>query len=117
MGGYVAYVTCFFAARTHFSLYLCRLKISHPNQDVGGRRRGEHPAHPSQASEARLSLQGHGLHPSEDLFISFPFALTDRIAVMSCRTVINGAVLMIIVLRHMRRDIQFPCRFHKPGIS
>jgi hypothetical protein len=80
-------------------------QIPNPNQVVHGQGKGEHPAHAPHAAMARLTKQADGLGPAEDLFHPFALLLTDRIAGMARRPLIDGTATVGGVLGHVRRDL------------
>lgn len=64
-------------------------QIPDAHQVVRGRRQGEEPADSPHAPELDHAQQPHGLQPAEDLFHSFPFLLTDRVAGVSRGSALN----------------------------
>ena len=90
-----------------------RHQISHSYQVVGRCGKGEHPSDSIRPPEARLALQGNGLHPAEHLFHSLALPLADRIALVPCRPLVNRTSPVGCVLRHVRRDLQTAHRLHK----
>jgi len=67
-----------------------RRQVSNSYQVVSRGGELEDPTHQLQAAVARLAQQPDGLQPTEDLFHSFAFPLTNQIARMTGRASINS---------------------------
>src|SRR5215213_10508654 len=67
-----------------------RDQIAPADQVVRRGAEGEQPVDQSPAAVAEFTKQPHGLHPPEDLLDQFPFALTQFVAGVSRRAVIDG---------------------------
>lgn len=86
-----------------------RQQIAHPHEVVRCRREGEHPAHFLDAAMAHLTDQRDRFQPAEAFFDPLPVPLADPVAVVACGALIDGAATVaLLVLGHVRRDIQMP---------
>jgi hypothetical protein len=54
------------------------------------------PVHAGAAAVAELAEPSDGLHPAEDFLDAFPDALTDVVAGMPQRRVVQGATLLLL---------------------
>ncbi len=81
-------------------------QCAHPHEVVHGGRKGEHPPDPRHAAIAGLAQQSNGFHPTKDLFHTFPFAPTHRIAWMARRPTIDGTRSPAGMLGDMRGYVQ-----------
>ena len=73
----------------------------------------EQPVHFLQASQLDLA-QRTGLFQPSKAFLDQPSpAQADGIAGLPCRSAVQVAAAPLVVLRHMRRDVQLPYRAHK----
>ena len=65
-----------------------------------------------------LSKSSHGLHPTENLFYSFSYPLTDAIALMAHGTTINRRSASSLGIGcYMRDDLSASQKIHKPLVS
>lgn len=86
-----------------------RRQVSDSDQIVSGSSELEDPTHQLQASMSSLAQQSYGLQPTENLFHSFAFPLTDFITRMAGRSLIDGAAAAsFLVLRYVRRHSSLP---------
>src|SRR5690349_2295779 len=90
---------------TFRSCFCLRFESLQSNQVIRRPDEGKQPADFLSAPQLHLSQQADHLHPTETLFHSFPFLLTDRIARVPCRAPVNRARPVGGVLRHMGRDV------------
>src|SRR5216117_3024993 len=81
-------------------------QVSNSNQVVGRGPEGEHSSEAFPVSMSSLARQPDGLDPTKDLSHPLPLSLTHRVARMLCGATVNRARSMLVVLRHMRRDVQ-----------
>src|SRR5436190_10756854 len=89
----------------------CR-EISDSDQVVSSGGELEDPIHQLQASVSSLAQQSYGLQPTENLFHSFAFPLTDFITRMaSCSLIDSTAAASSLVLRYVRRHSALPLVF------
>src|SRR5215471_6862222 len=80
-----------------------RRQISDSDQIVSRGRELKDPTYQPEPAMTCLTQQPHGLQPTKDLFHSFALALTDRIARVTSRALVNGTTTAsLIVLGDMR---------------
>src|SRR5713226_657351 len=92
-----------------------RCQVPEADQIVRGHAKGEHPFHLLEASMTQLPEPADGLQPAEDLFHALALRLTDLVTRVSRRPFVDGAPSILVVLGHMRRDIQVPPLLHHLG--
>src|SRR5436190_8027963 len=86
-----------------------RQQVSDSDQIVSGGSELEDPTDQLQASVSSLAQQSYGLQPTENLFHSFAFPLTDFITRMaSCSLIDSTAAASSLVLRYVRRHSSLP---------
>jgi len=80
-----------------------RRQISDSYQIVSRSRELKDPTYQPETAMARLPQEPHGLQPTEDLFDSFALVLTDCIARMTSRALVNRtAAAPLVVLGDVR---------------
>src|SRR5574338_556445 len=83
-------------------------EIAHPHQVIDRRGDGKEPADSPHAPEFDFAEQADRFQPAEDLFDSFPFLLTDRVAEVPRGATINRTGTVRRMLGPMGRDLPCP---------
>src|SRR5712692_10660438 len=82
------------------------LQRAHAYQVVGRRGEEKLPVHAGPATMVEFAETADGLHPAEDFFDAFAHALTDVVAGVPCRPLVQSAT--VLFARDVRGGLQVP---------
>jgi hypothetical protein len=81
-------------------------QIPHSDQVVGGCSKGKVPSHFEDSAMSNFPQQRDRLQPSETLFNTLPFPLTDGVSrVLRGASINRASTTPLQVLGHVRRDL------------